>query len=105
MEHATFGRSSAQPIRTCCGCGQRDGQGALLRMTVVDGALTVDVERRRGGRGAYLHPDRSCWQAFARGKEYVRSLRRRVSRAERTLLTAALGGGIDQGTGERSTLG
>jgi predicted RNA-binding protein YlxR (DUF448 family) len=70
-------------------------------MTVVDGSLTVDAERRRGGRGAYLHRDRSCWQAFARGKEYVRSLRRRVSREERAVLC----GGIDQGVGERSTVG
>ena len=64
------------PVRTCCGCGARDAQGALIRITAsAGGELIVDPGRRRGGRGAYLHPRPACWEGFVRGKLYLRSLR------------------------------
>ena len=91
MEHGVKG-----PIRTCCGCGQREVQGRLVRVTTVDGSLVLDLARQRGGRGAYLHPHRACWKSFAQGKGYVQSLRRRVLRAERELLNATLRSALDR---------
>jgi predicted RNA-binding protein YlxR (DUF448 family) len=84
------------PIRTCCGCGQREVKGRLVRVTTVDGTLVLDLAGRRGGRGAYLHPHRACWKSFVQGKSYVQSLRRRVLPAERELLSAMLRATLDQ---------
>jgi predicted RNA-binding protein YlxR (DUF448 family) len=63
----------------------------LVRVAVgASGLVVVDLRRRQGGRGAYLHRRRSCWESFVRGRPYVRSLRRAVSRSERLALVAAL---------------
>lgn len=46
---------------------------------------------RAPGRGGYLHRRAECLDLFARGKEReFRSLRRRLGRAERIELTAAI---------------
>ena len=72
------------PMRLCLGCGERAPQGELLRIVWDSAAgLTVDPGRRLPGRGGYLHRRSSCWEAFARRKGVVRSLRRTVERAER----------------------
>ena len=83
------------PVRTCCGCGQREAQERLVRVSIVDGSLMPDFKRQREGRGAYLHRHPECWAAFMRGKEYVQSLRRRVASAERELLGARLRAALD----------
>lgn len=85
MKRVTMRRNGGRPVRTCCGCGRRDLQEGLLRLTLVDGRLTFDPRRRGQGRGAYLHRQSSCWGAFVRGKGYVRSLRRRLSQEERAI--------------------
>jgi hypothetical protein len=82
--HDMKGGDTHEPYRTCCGCRQRDAQTALRRMTgAPGGGLVLDPDRRRSGRGAYLHPQPACWDAFVRGHPYVQSLRRRVPVAER----------------------
>jgi predicted RNA-binding protein YlxR (DUF448 family) len=54
------------------------------------GVVVLDLRRRHGGRGAYLHRRGSCWESFVRGRPYVRSLRRAVARIERIAVVAAL---------------
>jgi predicted RNA-binding protein YlxR (DUF448 family) len=81
----------SSPERTCCGCGQRAARSALVRLTAANGEVVLDLAGRRGGRGAYLHRDRSCCEAFVRGKVYVQSLRRRVPRGDRIRLCGSLG--------------
>jgi predicted RNA-binding protein YlxR (DUF448 family) len=93
------------PIRTCCGCGQRDAQERLVRVSIVDGSLMPDLTRQREGRGAYLHRHPECWAAFMRGKGYVRSLRRRVAPAERELLGARLRAALDRDDLQGATAG
>jgi predicted RNA-binding protein YlxR (DUF448 family) len=97
MKRMTLRQNGGRPVRTCCGCGQRDFQEKLLRLTLVDGRLTVDPERRGQGRGAYLHRQSSCWGAFVRGKGYVRSLRRRLSQEERAIPAQMIGRGGETG--------
>ncbi|MBX3023386.1 YlxR family protein [bacterium] len=79
------------PIRTCMGCGAAAPQGGLLRVVrAADGALALDVSRRAGGRGGYLHRRRDCWDRFAKRKGPLRSLRATVDRPARAALVAAL---------------
>jgi predicted RNA-binding protein YlxR (DUF448 family) len=60
----------ANPIRRCVGCGKRERQERLFRFAQ--------------GRGAYLHPRRSCLDAFMNARSsFVRSLKTTVSREVR----------------------
>ena len=78
-------------LRTCLGCARIDEQRALLRIVQRGpGALALDVERRAGGRGGYLHARPECWGRFAARKGMVRSLRIAVDRAARAALVAQL---------------
>ncbi|MGE0681720.1 MAG: YlxR family protein [Candidatus Binatia bacterium] len=66
------------PIRTCVGCGGRDLQSQLLRFFLEGNELLVAGFGH--GRGGYLHPRRSCVQAFTKTRSgFVRSLRAVVS--------------------------
>jgi len=78
------------PERSCVGCGKRSPQLELVRFVSAAGALELDPERVRAGRGAYLHPAPGCWDAFSRRKPGLRSLRRSVNRTQRTALIAQL---------------
>ena len=63
------------PVRTCVGCRSRDAKAALLRVVVVDGALTVDPAGRLPGRGASVHPDPACVDLADRRRAFSRALR------------------------------
>ena len=84
-------RSGHVPLRTCLGCATVDEQRALLRIVHRSGGgLALDVERRTGGRGGYLHARPECWGRFAARKGMVRSLRVAVDRPARAALVAQL---------------
>ena len=76
------------PTRSCAGCNARNPQSGMTRFTLVDGRLAWDHERRRGGRGGYLHLDAKCAAAFASRKPFLRSLRASISQDERARLVA-----------------
>ena len=71
-----------KPLRRCVGCGQREQQGHLFRFAQgQDGLLHPGPSP---GRGAYLHPRRSCLDAFRNARSsFVRSLKTTVSREVR----------------------
>jgi len=60
----------------------------MRRFVLVEGRLAWDPERRRGGRGAYLHSDAKCVAGFTSRKPFLRSLRASVASAERARLIA-----------------
>ncbi|WP_414637415.1 YlxR family protein [Actinophytocola sp.] len=62
-------------MRTCVGCRGRALAGELLRVVVVDGELVLDLRRRIGGRGAWLHPDPGCLTRAERRRAFPRALR------------------------------
>jgi predicted RNA-binding protein YlxR (DUF448 family) len=47
----------------------------MVRLTVREGALVIDAERRLGGRGAYLCPQASCATAARKRGALPRRLR------------------------------
>jgi predicted RNA-binding protein YlxR (DUF448 family) len=49
--------------------------GELLRVAVVDGELVLDLRRRIGGRGAWIHPDPDCLTRAERRRAFARALR------------------------------
>ncbi|MGB5953040.1 MAG: YlxR family protein [Ornithinimicrobium sp.] len=71
------------PQRTCVGCRGRDVQSQLLRVAGVRSAvqpvntvlLLPDPARRAGGRGAYVHRDRSCVDQALRRRAFGRAIR------------------------------
>ncbi|MFL6142139.1 MAG: YlxR family protein [Labedaea sp.] len=67
--------SGASPVRTCVGCRGRTVAGELLRVAVVDGELVLDLRRRVGGRGAWIHPDLGCLTKAERRRAFARALR------------------------------
>ncbi len=77
-------------VRSCVGCGARDAQPVLVRMTWRDGVLRRDAARSAPGRGAYLHRDGRCWDAFVARRGSIRSLRTSVPRGAREALVAEL---------------
>ena len=80
----------AEPIRTCVGCGAREARAGLVRFVAASGGLTVDLEGRARGRGAWLHRRPECWSAFVRRRGPVRALRSTPTPAERARLSATL---------------
>lgn len=51
-----------QPQRTCVGCGEVQSKQSLIRVVRTSEGVRVDQTRKLSGRGAYLHPKRSCWE-------------------------------------------
>jgi len=77
-------------MRTCVGCGERALQASLVRFVAAGAALALDERRRLPGRGAWLHRERVCWDAFVQRRGAVRSLRTAPSREARAALRDVL---------------
>lgn len=48
------------PTRRCLACRRPQLKPELVRLVTVDGAVVVDLEARRQGRGAYVCARREC---------------------------------------------
>ena len=92
MIDAAMARDVHRPQRTCLGCGDRDDQKNLVRITIAaDGELITDA--RGYGRGGYLHHRRDCWQAFVRRKNTHRAFRVNISKEAKQKLIQVLSEG------------
>ena len=80
MQTDRTGLRPGHPVRTCIGCRGADSRSALLRVVLGPGAdgipvVLPDPERRRPGRGAWLHPVTSCLDLAVRRRAFGRALR------------------------------
>jgi predicted RNA-binding protein YlxR (DUF448 family) len=66
------------PQRTCVGCRQILAKRALIRIVRGPDGVRIDPTGKAPGRGAYLHDQRSCWQAGLKGS-LARALRIELS--------------------------
>jgi predicted RNA-binding protein YlxR (DUF448 family) len=73
--------TTAEPIRTCAGCGRKAPQGELRRFHARDGVL---VEGRGPGRGVYTCRRLACFERAQAHRGFNRTLRRTV-RVEQSL--------------------
>lgn len=64
------------PQRTCIACRLEQGKRDLVRIVrTPDQRLIVDPTGRANGRGAYLHPVRSCWEKALKGATIKNALK------------------------------
>lgn len=56
------------PQRTCIACRAEEGKRGLIRVVrTPDSRVVVDPTGKANGRGAYIHPIRSCWEKALKG--------------------------------------
>ncbi len=64
------------PMRTCAACREVKPKRELVRLVHVEsGAVEVDKEGKKNGRGAYLCPSRECWEKGVKHGQLERVLR------------------------------
>ncbi|MGQ9545787.1 MAG: RNase P modulator RnpM [Dehalococcoidia bacterium] len=80
-------KSKHLPQRTCIGCRQVRDKKALIRLVRAEnGGAEVDTSGRKAGRGAYLCPNKSCWELALKKSHLEHALRTRVSMNNRHTL-------------------
>ena len=68
------------PMRMCCGCGEMKPKKELIRVVkTVDNQIKLDFTGRVNGRGAYLCPDKACFQKAKKLKRIERSFECSIS--------------------------
>ena len=69
----------------------RDAQAAMVRIAVVEGRVTIDLQGKGAGRGGYLHRTNECVERFVNSKaREFRSLKRKIDRPERLEIARAI---------------
>jgi uncharacterized protein len=61
------------PIRSCIACRKRENYSELLRVVRVGNQVLPDEDRRKFGRGAWLH--RSCFDLAKERRSFQRAFR------------------------------
>jgi len=64
------------PQRTCIACRQEEGKRTLVRIVrTPEQRVAIDLSGRANGRGAYLHPNRACWEKALKGSTIRNALK------------------------------
>jgi predicted RNA-binding protein YlxR (DUF448 family) len=80
-------RAKRIPQRTCVGCRRISPKRALVRIVRLPaGGVEVDPTGKKSGRGAYLCPDQTCWEAALEKRGLDRALKVALSPEERARL-------------------
>ena len=87
MAKKTRKRKKHIPQRTCVGCRTVQDKRSLIRLVRTPEGVLVDPSGRLAGRGAYLHDQRSCWEAALKGP-LARALKTELTPEDRERLTA-----------------
>ena len=88
MNQQRKGRVKHVPQRTCIACRQVAGKRALIRLVRTEQGIVVDQTGKQAGRGAYLHPERACWEMVLKGNRLEQALRTKLSADNRQELLA-----------------
>jgi len=81
-------QSKHVPQRTCIACRQIKEKKALIRLVRAEnGAAEVDISGRKPGRGAYLCPNKVCWELVLKKNRLEYALRTKLSDDNRQILT------------------
>jgi predicted RNA-binding protein YlxR (DUF448 family) len=72
------------PQRTCIACRSVRGKRELVRLVRnKEGSIEIDATGRKQGRGAYICPERACWEKALKGRQLERSLKMNLTPANR----------------------
>jgi len=84
-------RTRHVPQRTCVGCRQVLPKRTLIRIVRAADGIRPDPTGKAPGRGAYLHDQRSCWEAALNGS-LARALKTELTPEARQILQGVLDG-------------
>jgi predicted RNA-binding protein YlxR (DUF448 family) len=80
-------KSKHPPQRTCIACQQIKEKKALIRLVRAEnGAAEVDISGKKPGRGAYLCPNKVCWESVLKKNRLEYALRTKISDDNRQIL-------------------
>ena len=80
-------KSKHLPQRTCIACQQIKEKKALIRLVRAEnGATEVDISGKKPGRGAYLCPNKVCWELALKKNRLEYALRTKLSNDNRQIL-------------------
>lgn len=80
-------KSKRVPQRSCVACRQVKEKKYLIRLVRADnGIVLVDASGKRPGRGAYICPDKACWESALRRSRLDYALRTRLCEDNRQAL-------------------
>jgi predicted RNA-binding protein YlxR (DUF448 family) len=72
-------KSKHPPQRTCIACRQIKEKKALIRLVSIEnGIAEIDVFGKKPGRGAYLCPQKTCWELALRKNRLDYALRTKL---------------------------
>ncbi|MDH4207237.1 MAG: YlxR family protein [Anaerolineae bacterium] len=75
------------PRRTCVACRQVRSPRELIRVVrLPSGAVEVDESGKKPGRGAYLCPDKSCWERALSKTMLEHALKTQLAKEEKETL-------------------
>ena len=68
-----------EPLRTCIGCGLKQPQSKMIRISrTVNGEINVDKGKRSPGRGAYICGNEECVEKIIKKHKLNRAFRTEV---------------------------
>jgi predicted RNA-binding protein YlxR (DUF448 family) len=75
------------PQRTCVACRTVREKRELVRLVrTKEGKVEIDTTGKKEGRGAYICPDRACWEKALQGQRLERTLRAGLTRVDKEIL-------------------
>ncbi len=81
-----------EPVRTCVGCGAKGARRELVRLRIEGERVVIDLDRKGGGRGAWLHATRSCLEQAIRRRALARAFRGKAASIDASALNVGLTG-------------
>ena len=67
------------PQRQCVGCGEMKDKREMLRiLKTADGEITLDATGKKNGRGAYLCPQKACFEQAVKNRGLERSFKQAI---------------------------
>lgn len=66
------------PMRRCIGCMESKPKSELIRIVFNNGILTVDIDSRKDGRGAYLCKSEKCFEKALKKRAFNRTFRTEI---------------------------
>lgn len=80
-------KSKHPPQRTCIACRQIKDKKALIRLVSTEsGIAEIDVLGKKPGRGAYLCPQKTCWELALKKSRLDYALRTKLRDDNRQIL-------------------